>query len=55
MIGELLRESAVLVAVFAPLEIYVTKQPLTWWGVLIILALVIVLAVSGIAIEVKRT
>ena len=54
MIAELLREAAVLVAVFAPLERLINKQPLTFYWVSIIVSLVIVLAVAGIAIEVKR-
>ena len=54
MIGELLRDASVLVAVFAPLEIYVTKQPLTWGASLIILVLVLGLAGAGIAIEERR-
>ena len=54
MIGELLRDASVLVAVFAPLEIYVPKQPLTWGASLIILVLVLGLAGAGIAIEERR-
>lgn len=55
MIGELLRDAAVLVGVFAPLEMFITKQPLTWLSLLIILLLVLLLAVAGIVIEVKRS
>jgi hypothetical protein len=55
MIGELLRDAAVLVAVFAPLEIFITKQPLTWWQIPIIVVLVLMLATAGILIEVKRS
>lgn len=56
MIAELLRDAAVLVGVFAPLELYIiTKQPLTWLSVLTILLLVLVLAAAGIVIEVKRS
>ncbi len=54
MIGELLRDAAVLVAVFAPLDNLINGKPLTFWGVSIIVGLVLVLAVAGIAIEVKR-
>ena len=54
MIGELLRDGAILVAVFAPLDNLVNGKPLTFWGVSIIVVLVLVLAVAGIAIEVKR-
>ena len=54
MIAELLRDAAVLVAVFAPLDSLVNGKPLTFFGVLIIVVLVLVLAVAGIAIEVMR-
>ena len=54
MIGELLRDAAVLVAVFAPLDDLINGKPLTFSGVSIIVGLVLVLAVAGIAIEVKR-
>jgi hypothetical protein len=54
MIAELLRDAAVLVGVFAPLDLFVTKQPLTWWVVLIIVALVLGLAVAGIVMEERR-
>ena len=55
MIGELLRDAAVLVGVFGPLEMFITKQPLTWLSLLIILLLVLALATAGIVIEVKRS
>lgn len=54
MIGELLRDASVLVAVFAPLERLISGKSLTFAGVFIIIALVLVLAVAGIAIEVTR-
>jgi len=54
MIGELLRDAAVLVAVFAPLDDLINGKPLTFYGVSTIVGLVLVLAVTGIAIEVKR-
>jgi hypothetical protein len=54
MIGELLRDASALVAVFAPLERLISGKSLTFPGVFIIIALVLVLAVAGIAIEVKR-
>jgi len=54
MIGELLRDASVLVAVFAPLERLISGKSLTFAGAFIIIALVLVLAVAGIAIEVKR-
>ncbi len=55
MIGELLRDAAVLIGVFAPLETILLNQLLTFWGVAIIVGLVVVLAGAGIVIEVKRT
>lgn len=55
MIGELLRDAAVLVAVFAPLDGLISNRSLTLSGVCIIVSLVMVLAVAGIAIEVKRS
>jgi hypothetical protein len=54
MIAELLRDAAVLVAVFAPLDFWAAKLPLTLHDVGIIVALVLVLAVAGILMEVKR-
>jgi hypothetical protein len=54
MIAELLRDAAVLVAVFAPLDMFVTNRPLTWVRILITVALVLALAAAGIVIEVKR-
>ena len=43
-----------LVAVFAPLDTLVNGKPLTLLSVSIIVGLVLVLAVAGIAIEVRR-
>lgn len=54
MIGELLREAAVLVGVFAPLESAITKQNLTFSQIALIVAVVVALAAAGIAVEVKR-
>ena len=54
MIGELLRDASVLVAVFAPLEKLISGKSLTFVDMLIIIVLVLLLAVAGIAIEVKR-
>jgi hypothetical protein len=54
MIGELLRDSAVLVAVFAPLESIIKGNPLTFWQLVVTVALVLGLGILGIAIEVKR-
>ena len=54
MIGEWLRESAVLVAVFAPLDIVVEQKSLTFWGVGVIVLLVLALGITGIVIEVLR-
>lgn len=54
MIGELLRDGAILVAVFAPLDNLVNNRPLTFGSISIIVGLVLILAATGIAIEVKR-
>ena len=54
MIAELLREAAILVAVFGPLERLINDKPLTFSWVFIIVGLVLVLAVAGIWMEVKR-
>ena len=54
MIGELLRDAAVLVGVFGPLETIITRQKLTWWGLLTIFGVVVAFAALGIVIEVKR-
>ena len=55
MMGEFLREAAVLVFVFGPLEILLVRgEPLTFGGSLIILGIAAVLLASGIAVEVMR-
>jgi hypothetical protein len=54
MIGELLREAALLVGVFAPLDLIVAGKPLTMEVVALIMALASVLAAVGITIEVIR-
>jgi ascorbate-specific PTS system EIIC-type component UlaA len=54
MIGEFLRDAAVLVAVFAPLEKIITGQPLTGRTVLTIVGLVVILAGAGVVVEVRR-
>ena len=54
MIAELLRDASVLVAVFAPLERLAGGRTLTFLDVFLTIVLVLILAVAGIAIEVKR-
>jgi hypothetical protein len=54
MIGELLRDGAILVAVFGPLDRLAYGKSLTFVGVCVIVFLVVVLAAAGIMIEVKR-
>jgi hypothetical protein len=54
MLGELLRDGAILVAVFGPLDRIAYGKPLTFLGGCAIVILVVVLAAAGIVIEVKR-
>ncbi len=54
MLGEFVREAAVLVAVFAPLDMAIQKTPFTLLNVIAILASVGFLLVLGILIEVAR-
>lgn len=54
MLGEFVREAAVLVAVFAPLDMAIQKTPFTLLNVVAILASVGFLLVLGILIEVAR-
>ncbi len=54
MLGEFLREAAVLVAVFAPLDMAIQKIPFTLLNVIAILASVGFLLVLGILVEVAR-
>ncbi len=54
MLGEFLREAAVLLLVFAPLDMAIQKSPFTWLNVIAIVAGVGFLLVLGILIEVVR-
>jgi hypothetical protein len=54
LIGESLREVAVLVAVFAPLDWVVQGRPLTVLSIGVIIGLVVPLFVLGVFLEVKR-
>ena len=54
MLGGFVREAAVLVAVFAPLDMAIQKTPFTLLNVIAILASVGFLLVLGILIEVTR-
>jgi len=54
MLGEFVRQAAVLVAVFAPLDMAIQKTPFTLLNVIAILATVGFLLMLGILIEVAR-
>ena len=54
LLGEFLREMAVLIIVFAPLDVVVQAKPLTGRFVLATIAIVTVLLGAGIVIEVKE-
>ncbi len=54
MLGEFVREAAVLVAVFAPLDMAIQKTPFTLLNVIAIVASIGFLLVLGILIEVAR-
>ena len=53
-LGEFLREAAVLIAVFAPLDHFLENKPLTFPFVLITMGIVAVVLVLGIFLEVQR-
>ena len=52
LVGESVREMAVLVGVFAPLDLIVQSKPLTLRYALITIGVFAVLFVTGIALEV---
>lgn len=54
MLSAFLREAAVLVAVFSPLDGMIGGRPLTGWWILGTLALVGTLFWSGVGLERKR-
>jgi hypothetical protein len=55
MLGEFLREAAVLLAVFIPLEAVFRKEAFSWWWVCGTLALLVVpILVAGMVIERRR-
>ena len=53
LVGEFLREAAVLVAVFVPLDWVLQRKPLTLAGVVAILLGVGTLLAAGVLLEVK--
>jgi hypothetical protein len=53
LVGESFREMAVLIAVFAPLDLVTQSKPLTLRYPLATIALFVVLFALGIALEVK--
>ena len=55
MIGEFMREAAVLVFVFIPLDLVIEQRELTIWWILAIVVLPAFFLATGIVIERKRT
>lgn len=53
-LGESLREMAVLIAVFAPLDVLVQGNPLTLRATAVTIGTVILLFALGVVIEVKQ-
>jgi hypothetical protein len=53
-LSESLREMAVLIAVFAPLDVLVQGRPLTLRGVGATIRMVVLLFASGVALEVQQ-
>lgn len=54
LVGEFIREMAVLIAVFAPLDAFTRAAALTVWMVFATIATVTALLAVGILLEVKR-
>ena len=54
LVGEFLREMAVLIVVFAPLDAFTRATGLTVWLVFVTIASVAALLTVGILLEVKR-
>jgi hypothetical protein len=54
MTGELLREAALLVMVFAPLDALFSPGLLRWWQVLVLAAVAAALGYMGMRIEERR-
>lgn len=54
MAGELLREAAVLLMVFAPLEALFSPSALHWWELVALMALAVSLGYLGLRIEETR-
>ena len=53
-LGESLREMAVLIAVFAPLDVLVQGNPLTLRASAVTIGMVVLLFASGVALEVRQ-
>jgi len=54
MAGELLREAALLVMVFAPLDALFNSGLLRWWQILVLAATAATLGYAGLRIEERR-
>ncbi len=53
MVGEFFREAAVLVAVFAPLDLVLRERPLRTVSVLTTVAIVVTFLYAGIRLEIE--
>ncbi len=53
LVGESLREVAILIAVFVPLEVFMQGRPLTVQAIAGIIAVVVFLLILGIFLEVQ--
>lgn len=54
LVGESLREIAVLIAVFAPLDMFVQGRPLTVRSMGVMITIVVPVFVLGVFLEVKQ-
>lgn len=54
MIGEALREAGTLVLVFAPLYVIFERSNATWFTLMLVLVVAVVLLIIGIQVERKR-
>lgn len=54
MIGEALRESGTLVLVFAPLYVIFERSNATWFILVLVLLVAVILLIIGIQVERKR-
>jgi hypothetical protein len=54
MIGEALREAGTLVLVFAPLYVIFERSNATWFTLVLVLLVAVILLIIGIQVERKR-